>query len=99
MSTINIKDIIEWNDVQLSEAYSLDTLQRFKNKVNDELLKTMAKNASAHLDMGDPNLYGKDIDKLSWLLNKFERAIAIKLSREKSKPINHNKDIANERER
>jgi hypothetical protein len=99
MSTINIKDIIEWNDVQLSEAYSIETLNILKKKVDDELMKTMAKNASAHLDMGDPNLYGKDMDKLRWLLNKFERAIEIKLSRVRSKPINHDKDTANERDR
>ena len=85
MSAINIKDIIEWNDDQLSDAFPLETLLKFKDKANDQLITTMAKNASAHLDMGDTNLYGKDIEKLTWLLNKVERAIAIKRTKENAK--------------
>ena len=35
--------------------------------------------------MGDTNLYGKDMEKLTWLLNKVERAIAIKRTKENAK--------------
>ena len=57
---------------------SIEYLNTLLAKLKDKMLETLSKNACAHLDMGDENLYASEIEKLESAISSVELAITNK---------------------